>query len=55
MLLPRSVSVRFGDITEQHESLECVLNLCSQGHTYLRECLALVNFQAQVSTHVAAK
>lgn len=34
--LATGASLRFGDITEQHESLECVLNLCSQRHTHLR-------------------
>lgn len=48
-------SLRFGDITEQHESLECVLNLCSQGHTHLRGHPALVHFQPAFSRHVAAK
>lgn len=48
-------SLRFGDITEQHESLECVLNLCSQGHTHLRGRPALVHFQPAFSRHVAAK
>lgn len=44
---------RFGDIREQHESLESVHTLCSQGHTQLRERLTLIYFQGQVSGHVA--
>lgn len=44
---------RFGDIREQHESLESVHTLRSQGHTQLRERLTLSYFQGQVSGHVA--
>lgn len=46
---------RFGDITEQHENLECVLNLCSQRRTHLRGRPALVHFQTAFWRHVAAK
>lgn len=49
------LSLRFGDITEQHESLECVLNLCSQGHTHLRGHPALVYVQRAVWRHAAPK
>lgn len=44
---------RFGDIREQHESLEGVHTLCSRRHTQLRERLMLIYFQGQVSGHVA--
>lgn len=44
----RRATLRFGDITEQHESLEWLLNLCSQGHTHLRGRPALVPFQRRL-------
>lgn len=53
--LGTGASLRFGDITEQHESLECVLNLCSRRHTHLRGHPALVHFQLAFWRHVAAK
>lgn len=52
---PPPLRPRFGDITEQHESLECVLNLCSQGHAHLRGRPALVYVQRAVWRHVAPK